>query len=127
MTDGPSSSANDDHHRGQENTRARFTSSIAITPGPSAASSSAVGGLHGKRKADAAAETGILGRSRLSGPVGDTSTQHRAGAVSQRPPMMLLNLHKTVTAGESSRKQMAHPATSCSLQFLNKLYIDLSG
>lgn len=106
MINGPIS-ANGDHHSGQKNTQARFRSSTA---GPSAAGSSGVGGLHGKRKADTAAETGILGRSRLlssSAPADDTNPQHRAGAISQLPPL-LLNLHKTVTAGESTMTQMLH-------------------
>ena len=103
-------SANGDHHGGQDNTQAWFTSSAA---GPSTAGSSGVGGLHGKRKADTAAETGILGRSRLlSGSLlaDDTTSQHRASTISQRAPLMLPNPHRTVPAGGSSKKQTVHPA-----------------
>jgi hypothetical protein len=103
-------SANGDHHSGQNNTQARFTSSTA---GPSAAGSSGVGGVHGKRKADTAAETGMLGRSRLpnSSALADaSSSQHRGVIISQRAPLMLPNPHKTMTAGGSNRRQMAHPA-----------------
>jgi hypothetical protein len=114
MINGPiSSSTNMYHHSGQADMQARSRSNIAATANPSAAGSSGVGGVHGKRKADTAAETGMLGRSRLlnSSALADASnSQHRAGAISQRAPLMLPNPHRTLPTGGSSEKQTIHPA-----------------